>query len=235
MGLMYWQINDIWQAPTWATIEYGLKWKLSHYYIRHMFAPVYPIVTLTPYLASVTDESAIVSLSLVSDSYKSTRGELICGIYTLDTFNPRLTFGGDVSLTAPAVKRVMNIEYSKLMKRASCTGALKCIVHCNFATGQAPLRQTLFLDRPKNYQLANPNLKIQSVTSIPPNDFNLVITADRPALYVWLDIPANTTGYFSRNGFHMFQPVVNISFHSWEPSTVLDGTTIISLFDVTQP
>ncbi|CAF1181512.1 unnamed protein product [Rotaria sordida] len=38
MGFMYWQINDIWQAPTWATIEYGLKWKMGHYYVQHLLA-----------------------------------------------------------------------------------------------------------------------------------------------------------------------------------------------------
>jgi beta-mannosidase len=28
MGALYWQLNDIWQAPTWASIEFGGKWKL---------------------------------------------------------------------------------------------------------------------------------------------------------------------------------------------------------------
>ncbi|KAJ8307151.1 hypothetical protein KUTeg_015235 [Tegillarca granosa] len=46
MGAMYWQLNDIWQAPTWASIEYSGKWKMLHYYAKHFFAPV----LISPYL-----------------------------------------------------------------------------------------------------------------------------------------------------------------------------------------
>jgi beta-mannosidase len=32
MGALYWQLNDIWQAPTWASMEFGGKWKLLQSY-----------------------------------------------------------------------------------------------------------------------------------------------------------------------------------------------------------
>ena len=32
MGALYWQLNDIWQAPSWASIEFGGKWKILHSY-----------------------------------------------------------------------------------------------------------------------------------------------------------------------------------------------------------
>ncbi len=100
---------------------------------------------------------------------------------------------------------------------------------------QHSVEQTLFLNRPKNHQLYNPNLKILSIAAVSDNDFNIVISANRPALFVWLDVPANLTGYFSQNGFHMFQPTMKISFHSWAPISVLDLRPTISLYDVTQP
>ena len=32
MGSLYWQLNDIWQAPTWASIEWGnWRWRMLHY------------------------------------------------------------------------------------------------------------------------------------------------------------------------------------------------------------
>nr|KAF6501266.1 mannosidase beta [Molossus molossus] len=43
MGALYWQLNDIWQAPSWASLEYGGKWKMLHYFARHFFAPLLPV------------------------------------------------------------------------------------------------------------------------------------------------------------------------------------------------
>jgi beta-mannosidase len=40
MCALYWQLNDIWAAPTWASIDFDLNWKVLHYYVRRFFAPV---------------------------------------------------------------------------------------------------------------------------------------------------------------------------------------------------
>uniref|UniRef100_A0A8C5A276 beta-mannosidase n=1 Tax=Gadus morhua TaxID=8049 RepID=A0A8C5A276_GADMO len=43
MGALYWQLNDIWQAPSWSSIEFGGKWKMLHYFAQRFFAPVLPV------------------------------------------------------------------------------------------------------------------------------------------------------------------------------------------------
>jgi beta-mannosidase len=40
MGILYWQLNDIWQGPTWASLEYGGRWKVVHYAVKNAFAPL---------------------------------------------------------------------------------------------------------------------------------------------------------------------------------------------------
>ena len=40
MGALYWQLNDIWQASTWSSLEYGGRWKLVHYYAKSFFSPL---------------------------------------------------------------------------------------------------------------------------------------------------------------------------------------------------
>ncbi|KAF9358556.1 hypothetical protein BGX34_008886 [Mortierella sp. NVP85] len=40
MGALYWQLNDIWPAPTWSSIEHGGRWKPLHYYMQHSFADI---------------------------------------------------------------------------------------------------------------------------------------------------------------------------------------------------
>ncbi|CAF0817691.1 unnamed protein product [Adineta ricciae] len=239
MGLMYWQINDIWQAPTWATIEYGLKWKMGHYFVKHMYAPVYPIATLTPYLANVTDESARILLYIVNELSTNVRGTLVCSVYGLDSFLPRLSFGSDVAMNSSGTQRVADLPYALISRRANCGDNSQCIMHCTFNYNEQSVRQVLLFNRPKNYQLSDPNLKLQAVKPISPTDFDITITADRPALFVWIDIVGNVTGYFSRNGLMMFEPSVTIRFHAW--SNITDFSRInfdlrhLSLFDVTLP
>ncbi len=41
-----WLQNDIWQAPTWASIEYSGRWKLLHYFMKNVYKPV----IVSPYL-----------------------------------------------------------------------------------------------------------------------------------------------------------------------------------------
>ena len=40
MGVLYWQLNDIWQGPTWSSVEHDGRWKMLHYVVRRAFAPV---------------------------------------------------------------------------------------------------------------------------------------------------------------------------------------------------
>jgi beta-galactosidase/beta-glucuronidase len=40
LRLLLRQLNDIWQAPTWASVEYTGRWKLLQYFARNFFAPV---------------------------------------------------------------------------------------------------------------------------------------------------------------------------------------------------
>ncbi|CAF0972717.1 unnamed protein product, partial [Adineta steineri] len=240
MGLMYWQINDIWQAPTWSSIEYSLKWKMAHYYVKHMYESVYPIVILTPYLANLTDENARISFYVINDLLNETHGQLMCSIHTLNKFSVQLSIAYDVVLDLTSMQHVANLSYTSLMKRTSCSNDDNCILHCSFDYNHNHyIDQTLFLTQPKNYQLYQPNLHIENIQQITSTDIVIRITATRPALFVWLDISANRSGYFSKNGFHMFEPMITVTFHSWIPITDFDRANfdlrISSLFDVTQP
>ncbi|CAM9951840.1 unnamed protein product, partial [Scytosiphon promiscuus] len=38
MGVLYWQLADTWQGPSWSTIEYDGSWKVSHHMVRRAFS-----------------------------------------------------------------------------------------------------------------------------------------------------------------------------------------------------
>ena len=239
MGLMYWQINDIWQAPTWSTIEYGLRWKMAHYYARHMYAFVYPMVVLTPYLADLTDESARLSFYVINELLTDSVGQLACSVHTLDTFSVRASWAFDVAFDSSTQQHVTDLPYASFMARIGCSHDVQCLVHCSYSDAQQAIDQTLFLTQPKNYRLVEPNIRISHVQSFSPTDVSITIIAARPALFVWLEQSSpDTSGYFSHNGFHMFVSTMAVTFHSWSPMADSQraqfNLTVSSLFDVTQ-
>jgi beta-mannosidase len=240
MGLMYWQLNDIWQAPTWSSIEYGLKWKMAHYYVRNMYSPIYVLMKLKPYLPSVTDRTAQLSLYLVNELVNSTLNQVICTIKSFDTFDARSIMKYDVVSSSAGVQLIDVFSYKLLMEQSRCLNSSQCLMLCSLSTNdqQSTEMQTLFFASPKDYRLYNPNLRTVSVRQRSLTEIDFTINADMPALFVWLDLTNGVSGYFSRNGFHMFEQVITITFKSWTPLTNFDSANfdlrIISLYDVTK-
>ena len=44
MGVLYWQINDIWPCASWASVDYYGRWKALHYMAKQFFAPLLPSI-----------------------------------------------------------------------------------------------------------------------------------------------------------------------------------------------
>lgn len=55
LGSLYWQLEDIWQAPSWASVEYGGRWKVLHYRAKD----VYSNVIVSPFFNSSTGNFSV--------------------------------------------------------------------------------------------------------------------------------------------------------------------------------
>lgn len=69
LGSLYWQLEDIWQAPTWAGIEYDGRWKVLHY----MAKDIYQEVIVAP-VWNVSD--GMLSVYVISDLWSEVEGSL---------------------------------------------------------------------------------------------------------------------------------------------------------------
>lgn len=69
LGSLYWQLEDIWQAPTWAGIEYDGRWKVLHYIAKDIYREVVvaPVWNLT---------SGLLSVYAVSDLWTEVSGSI---------------------------------------------------------------------------------------------------------------------------------------------------------------
>ncbi|OAA38787.1 beta-mannosidase mndA [Cordyceps fumosorosea ARSEF 2679] len=68
-GTLFWQLNDVWQAPSWAALEYGGRWKVLPYYIRRGYQNV---------VASTSWNSVSKNLQvwITSDLWEAVSGQL---------------------------------------------------------------------------------------------------------------------------------------------------------------
>lgn len=72
LGSLYWQLEDQWQAPTWAGIEYEGRWKVLHYVAKDVYQPVIvaPVWNVT---------SGLLDVYAVSDLWTEVKGTVEVG------------------------------------------------------------------------------------------------------------------------------------------------------------
>ena len=206
-----------------------------------MYSPIYVLMRLTPYLPSVDNDTAQIGIYLVNEFVDSTRNQVNCTIKSYDSFDARLSVTYDVVTNSTGVQLINSSSYQLLMEQTRCLNSNQCLMLCSLTTNGQPSNEihTLFFSRPKDVKLYNPNLQIVSIQQRSSTEIDFTISADKPALFVWLNIPSEMSGYFSRNGFHMFEQKITVTFTSWSTLTNFDSVNvdlrITSLYDVTQP
>lgn len=89
MGALYWQLNDVWQAPTWSSIEFGGRWKMLHYYAVKFFAPVIVVPEF---------QEGELEIYVVSDLLQDINVTLSVYVYNWDRLSPRITVTTNTSL-----------------------------------------------------------------------------------------------------------------------------------------
>lgn len=59
LGALVWQMNDVWQAPSWAAVEYSGRWKVLNYGMTSIYTPVIIYPFWTPPLIGQLDVTVI--------------------------------------------------------------------------------------------------------------------------------------------------------------------------------
>ncbi|XP_072220835.1 beta-mannosidase [Leuresthes tenuis] len=228
MGALYWQLNDIWQAPSWSSIEFGGKWKMLHYFAQSFFASVLPVgfeEDDTLFIYAVSELSHDLKLRAVVTVYSWTNLDPVC---TLTSALLPVPEGAAVAVFKQTVTAL-------LAGCGRCT-RLSCLLtyHLEDSSGdqQGPSNHH-FLCSPKDAQwLQKPNItaKVQEEKT----GFTVALHSAAVAPFVWLDV-GNIPGRFSSNGFLMVSGNKTVNFAAWRPTSVAEfsrSLTITSLTDV---
>jgi beta-mannosidase len=190
MGCLFWQYNDCWPVASWASVDYYGRWKALHYAARHFYAPVL--------VSGLEDAKAKkVDIFLTSDSPAPRQGNLEWRITNLEG-----TLLQDGTLAAPIAPRksqvVQTLDLNSLAQQA---GADKLLVWLKLdLEGGGVSRNLVTFARPKDIELANPNLRTEVAETA--TGFRVKISADKPALWAWLGL-AGTDARYSDNFIHL--------------------------------
>lgn len=207
MGIVYWQLNDIWQAPTWSSLEYGGRRKLLHYAVARAYAPV--IVN-----GFVTKDGENVQFFVVSDVNQPITGTVDISVIRFSDnsiFNHILAFESNTG----GSQNVWNSTLAFLLEIVNCASASDCVI---VVTGTitspasppvwpwpSPLptntlpREVVWLSEPRESTILPAHLTFQ-VTNLSPDGTSATVqvTSDVLAVYVWIE--SSIPGSWSDNG-----------------------------------
>jgi len=235
MGTLYWQANDIWQGASWASLEYGGRWKMLQYFAKQFYTPV---------LVSMWSDGNNVAVYLVNDMTTPISGTLTFTMWSWSSNTPLHTWSVPVSQTAQNSHEVVTSNIPDLLKEGKCPDANECVITFRVTdnTGAILSQNHYYLASPKDVpNFADPELRIVSVYEVSGNPeyahtFTVVYQSQALAAYVWLE--SSLQGHFSDNGFlHTPESNTALFFYTRDsgitPCMLEQSLTISSLLSIT--
>ncbi|XP_069017064.1 beta-mannosidase [Embiotoca jacksoni] len=228
MGALYWQLNDIWQAPSWSSIEFGGKWKMLHYFAQSFFAAVLPV--------GFEDDDTLL-IYAVSDLSRDLKLRAVLTVYSWTDLDPVCTLRSDLQpVTGGSAVAIYKQPVAALLAGCGHCTRLTCVLTFRLeeegGSQQGPTNHH-FLCSPRDARgLQTPNItaKVQE----DPTGFSVTLHSASVAPFVWLDV-GDIAGCFSSNGFLMVSENRTVSFNAWRPTSVAElsaSLTVTSLRDV---
>ncbi|XP_007951844.1 beta-mannosidase [Orycteropus afer afer] len=211
MGALYWQLNDIWQAPSWASLEYGGKWKMLHYFAQHFFAPLLPVGF---------EENNVFYVYGVSDLHSDYRLTLTVRVHSWNSLEPLCSHVTEHFVIKSRTAILIYKEpVPSLMGCWNCTRQ-SCVVSFYLSTDGKPMGPTNYhflssLKEAVGLQKAH----ITALISQRGDIFVFDLETSAVAPFVWLDV-GSIPGRFSDNGFLMTEKTRTILFYPWKPTSV---------------
>jgi len=215
MGALYWQLNDIWQAPTWAGLEFGSnagvgaqRWKLLHYYARRFYLPQ---LISADHMRATGDVRVIVNNDWVAPS----NGTWAVAFVSWQTQAPLKQWSGSWSFGDTAQQVLtFNLQTENLNVT---TGFLWMQVTYNGAAFNNELLLTS-LSSAVTRTLPNAVVSVSNVAVTAPNVATLTVTASALAVFFYIECPS-IDGIFSDNGQILWAGQTQITFTATAPFT----------------
>ena len=222
MGALYWQLNSIWQAPTWSTLEYGNKWKMAHYFAAEFFAPT----IISSYVSTKSDYKVYVT----TDGMDGQNGEYSITAIGWNDNTARRSWSGNFSLNGFASSQVFSQSLDSMLTQAN-VNASEVFFELEWKVGSSVVASNEFFLTSFVDVALSPVSFDASVVNMSGNEATVQVTCSAVAPYTFLD--TSVPGRFSDNGF-LCRPnaPTTLTFHgkqSFSSSALIDTLKIHSV------
>ncbi|TPX41019.1 hypothetical protein SeLEV6574_g06287 [Synchytrium endobioticum] len=223
MGALYWQCNDIWQAPTWSGIEFNGRWKMLHYYSKKFFAPI----LVSSYEVS---KGGAYEVHISNDTCDDIEGELTIELHSFETAMSHVVKELPVSCQAVSSKCVASYEGAAELARSATVKHDAFFTHTLRIRNEVVATSEYFPDSFDKVRLQPVTIKISNArasrSGTSPLAVEYAITfdleADAVAVFVWLEFDDRYQGRFSDNGFVLLPGMKKfVEYKLWD-STLFD-------------
>ncbi|XP_025833417.1 beta-mannosidase-like [Agrilus planipennis] len=257
MGALYWQLNDVWVAPTWSSIDFKNRWKMLHYFAKDFFAPVIvtgiqmagslEIYTVSDLLTTRPNVSVTLHID-VELLYQENVNIVFDGVDTFatvyfndikigETDNMFVQYIFDVKeyvKESGKSELVKSLSIPEFLSQKGCGNETFSLLNCFFYLGVEDDNGAI---SPKNFvfptplrkvKAGNPKLTIASVKLFAKNVFEVTVNSDKVALFVWLET-GDIFGRFSENGFLQIAPTKSVYFYPESNVTLHDLKSVVKV------
>lgn len=187
MGTIYWQLNDIWPAASWSSLEYDGRWKMLHYAAKKFFAPV---------IVSCVEVDNNIEIWATSDLNEKLLGKVNV---TLSTLQNKKLQQKTIPITLKPLenkkvfsKKIFSFGLSEAEKRA-----VQLVVAGKI--GKYSVYNSHYFVPYKFLDLEKTKIS-WSIKELHNGSFEYTLVSTKLALFVWIRT-GSTMGIFSDNGF----------------------------------
>ena len=192
MGTIFWQLNDNWPVASWASLEYGGRWKVLHYMAKRFYAPVQTVMYRVA-------EGAPLELYFISDVPESLSAAITVSQRRFADGKVVKSWKFTVKASAPGS---FPLEIENLAPDATTFIALE--TSAKDKQGRAYKHSEVFnLDTWKHCELPDTKITLEKVAAGKNGELLITLNASAPSFYVWLAVADDTTGRFEDNAFAM--------------------------------
>ncbi|KAI7278091.1 glycoside hydrolase family 2 protein [Hortaea werneckii] len=239
LGSLYWQLEDIWVAPSWAGIEYDGRWKILHKYAAK---DAYQPIVISPYYDMATGN---LSAWVTSDLWDPAAGTAKFQWFDWEGNRLPINTSSSVDFNVGAINSTKVLQtftndvlgdYSAenvvLRMQVEAEGKLPNTNNTRTFMHESWFHPTAL----RSANLVDPGLTIEYSESTK----NFTVTATSGvAAWVWLDYPAGAVVAFDSNGFWLGANCSRgVGYKVKNDSTDgkwLKGVTVQSLYNQTLP